>query len=151
RRCAEAPRDCRDTSARIRWRDAIRGVVMGRMLTAATAAALGVATALPAAAAGNFEFVVPGESGLTLEVTGYAANGGVIFEAVTDRPEQRDGRSVYVVRIDETIVTSAPLARWCVEDGGSGWSALTAHEAATGLCDDAPSETRGSYGFKPGS
>ena len=122
---------------------------MRRFLLGAACAGL-VAAATPAMA-GNFEFVVPGEAGLSLRITGYDRSGGQMFEAGAERPEIRDGQSLYIVRIDETILDAAPLGRWCVEDDSGRWSGLEGHEGATGICDDAPSETRGSYGFKPGS
>ncbi|MFP9138559.1 peptidoglycan-binding domain-containing protein [Devosia sp. XGJD_8] len=100
------------------------------------------------AAADNFEFTVAGEPGLTLNVVGYDSTGRQMFEATTSKPEQRDGKDIYIVRVDEKILNSAPLSRWCVEDLGGTWSLLADKDGATGLCDDDPSETRGSYGFK---
>ena len=119
---------------------------MHRFLPAVVVASLAVAVS--PALAGNFEFVVPGQPGLSLTITGYDRNGGQVFEATTNRPEQRDGKSLYIVRIDETILHSAPLGRWCVEDASGKWSELKGKDGATGLCDDQPSETRGSNGFK---
>ena len=105
----------------------------------------------PAHAAGNFEFVVPAEAGLALTVTGYGPDGARLFEATAPRPEQRDGESVYIVRIDETIIKSNRLVRWCAEDGTGKWKAQRERDGAAGLCDDHPSETRGSYRLKPES
>ena len=99
--------------------------------------------------AGNFEFVVLGEPGLSLTITGYDKAGGQMFEATANNPEQRDGKPAYIVRIDETILNSAPMARWCVGDASGNWSELEGKDGDTALCDDQPSETRGSYGFKP--
>jgi hypothetical protein len=118
------------------------------MLRIIVAAIAGLVTTTPVIA-GNFEFVVPGEPGLSLTITGYDKTDGQIFEATANRPEQRDGKPFYIVRIDETILNIAPMARWCVEDASGKWSELEGREGATGLCDDKPSETRGSYGFKP--
>lgn len=119
--------------------------------TLLTVAAASIAVAASPAFAGNFEFIVPGEPGLSLTITGYDKAGGQMFETTANRPEQRDGKQLYIVRIDETILSSAPLARWCVEDASGKWSELQGKDGATGLCDDQPSETRGSYGFRPGS
>ncbi len=118
------------------------------MLRIIAAAIAGLIATTPAIA-GNFEFVVPGEPGLSLTITGYDRAGGQMFEATANNPEQRDGKPAYIVRIDETILNSAPMARWCVEDASGKWSELEGRDGATGLCDDQPSETRGSYGFKP--
>jgi len=118
------------------------------MLRSVVVAAIGLIAATPAIA-DNFEFVVPGEPGLSLSITGYDKAGGQMFEATAGSPEQRDGKPAYIVRIDETILNSAPMARWCVEDASGRWSELQGRDGATGLCDDQPSETRGSYGFKP--
>ncbi len=117
-----------------------------RALTVTVAAIL---VAAAPAMAGNFEFVVAGGPGLSLTITGYDKVGGQMFEATANKPKQRDGKPLYIVRIDETVLNSAPLARWCVEDASGKWSELQGKDGATGLCDDRPSETRGSYGFKP--
>jgi len=109
-----------------------------------------VLSATPATA-DNFEFVVAGEPGLSLTITGYDSSGQQMFEATANRPEQRDGKGLYIVRVDETILDSAPFARWCVQDPSGAWSLLAGKDAATVLCDDEPSETRGSYGFNPTS
>lgn len=104
----------------------------------------------PAAAAGNFEFAVAAEPGLSLRITGYRADGSQLFDKTAGRPEQRDGKDVYIVRIDETVVHDG-LARWCAEDASGAWSALQDHDGATALCDDQPSETRGRYSLIPRS
>lgn len=122
---------------------------MNRMILRAVGAVIAAAAMGTAADAGNFEFVIPGEPGLSLTVTGYRADGGTMFEAQTGHPESRDSKTVFVVRIDETVVRSAPLSRWCVSDETQRWSALKGHDGATTICDDRPSETRGSYAFKP--
>lgn len=119
------------------------------MPVAAVLAAMSLAA--PVAAAGNFEFVVPAEAGLTLNVSGYGADGSEIFKASSSRLETRDGKGVYIVRVDETLLKDGRLSRWCAEDVSGTWSALAGHNGATALCDDQPSETRGSYLFKPGS
>lgn len=101
------------------------------------------------ALADNFEFVVPGDAGLSLTVTGYDRGGTQMFEASAREPEVKNGVLSYIVRIDDSILRAAPLGRWCVEDPSGKWSLLT--DGAKGLCDDQPSETRGSYGFRPTS
>jgi hypothetical protein len=112
-------------------------------------AALLAATVSPALvqAAGNFEFVVAGQPGLTLGITGFAPDGSVKFEATSGSMEQRDGAGVYIVRIDETLVMGAPLARWCVKDPSGKWTGLESFGGALAVCDDQPSETRGRYTF----
>jgi hypothetical protein len=120
-----------------------------RHLPSAGLAALAFMASASGVLADNFEFVVPGEAGLDLTITGYASDGAQMFEATASVPEQRDGESYYVVRIDDTILRSARLARWCVEDPSGSWSALSDRSGATSLCDDQPSETRGRYAFHP--
>lgn len=112
------------------------------------AAVIGLFAATPALA-GNFEFIVPGQPGLSLIITGYDTAGGQMFEATANSPEQRNGKPAYIVRVDETILNSAPIARWCVKDQSGKWSELQGRGGGMGLCDDQPSETRGSYSFKP--
>ena len=120
-----------------------------KRITAATLASFVLST-LPTVA-GNFEFTVPGKPGLSLTVTGYDQSGREMFSASSTRPELRDGQTIYIVRVDETILNSAILTRWCVEDFSGRWGLLADKGGATGLCDDEPSETRGSYGFEPTS
>lgn len=124
---------------------------MRHLLSAAAAAFWAIVVSCGAVTAGNFEFVVPGAPGLSLTITGYDRAGAQMFEEKVSQPELRDGKVLYIVRIDETILNSAPLARWCVADATGKWAELAGRDGATGLCDDEPSETRGSYGFKPGS
>ncbi len=95
--------------------------------------------------AGNFEFVVPGEAGLTLSIAGYSSDGSEMFAAISNNAETRDGNSVYIVRIDENILKSTRLAKWCVTEATGKWS--TAAGSTQQICDEAPSEMRGSYLF----
>lgn len=101
----------------------------------------------PASAAGNFEFAVPGEPGLKMQITGYAADGSTLFQSGAGGPELRDGKLFHTFRIDETLLAGGALAKWCVEESTGKWS--LARGSTAPLCDTAPSETRGRYVFKP--
>ena len=92
---------------------------MQRVLLATVAV---VALSVLPARADNFEFVVVGEPGLSFNITGYDTSGQQMFEATANRPERRDGKDHYVVRIDETVLNTAPLDRWCVQDSTGAWS-----------------------------
>lgn len=111
-------------------------------------AAFVLATATPAAA-DNFEFVVEGQPGLALTISGYDTAGAEMF-AERAQPEQREGKVLYVIRVDETVLESAPLDRWCAEDASGEWKELEGRGDAKSLCDVEPTETRGRYIFKPG-
>jgi peptidoglycan hydrolase-like protein with peptidoglycan-binding domain len=123
---------------------------MSQSFVLAATALVAMCLVSPAVAAGNFEFVVPGEAGLKLKITGYRPDGSEMFAATSDQLEMRDGKGAYIVRIDETMLKDG-VARWCAEDETGSWSALKDHAGATMVCDDKPSETRGSYMFKPGT
>ena len=103
----------------------------------------GVAPAL----ADNFEFVVPGDPGLDLRITGYGSDGAEIFADDAPALENRNGAPAYVIRVDGPLLRDSGLTAWCVEDRSGRWEALPAPDAQVMLCDDQPSETRGSYGF----
>ncbi len=109
----------------------------------AAAAIAGVAPAL----ADNFEFVVPGEPGLDLRITGYGSDGAEIFADDAPSLENRNGAPVYVIRVDDTLLRGSGFGEWCVEDRSGRWEMLPEPGARVMLCDDQPSETRGSYGF----
>ena len=101
----------------------------------------------PALAAGNFEFAVPGEPGLKMQITGYAADGSTLFQSGAGGPELRDGQLFHTFRIDDTFQQGGALVKWCVEESTGKWS--LAQGSTAPLCDTAPSETRGRYVFRP--
>lgn len=94
---------------------------------------------------GNFEFVVAAEAGLDMRITGYSRDGALMFEDSAPASETREGAHAYVIRVDETILVNGRLGAWCVEDRSGKWKAASA--AGVMVCDDRPSETRGSYRF----
>jgi hypothetical protein len=97
-------------------------------------------------AGGNFAFVVPAEPGLALEVTGFGQDGSKLFDVQTNTRENSDGVQSYVVRVDENIILASKPAKWCVANR-SGQSST--FPPASSICDDHPSEVRGTYTFKP--
>lgn len=116
---------------------------MKRFILAAMAAALFCGPVL----ADNFQFTVPAEPGLRLKITGYAADGSKMFEETAQSQEVYNNNKVYVIRVDESILQSARLKEWCVEDTSGEWHALPADGSSRMICDNKPSETRGSYDF----
>jgi hypothetical protein len=103
--------------------------------------------AAPALAAGNFEFDVPAPPGLQLTISGYAADGTRTFSVPISGMQQRGGKSVYVTVVDEQIIFANHPARLCVSDPSGTWDALP--PGKTELCDEHPSEVRGTYTFVP--
>jgi hypothetical protein len=103
--------------------------------------------AAPALAAGNFEFDIPAPPGLELTIKGYAADGTQTFSATTSDMRERDGTSFYVTVVDEQIIFANRPARLCVTDPSGTWEALP--EGKTEVCDEHPSEVRGTYTFVP--
>ena len=120
-----------------------------RHLTLATMAATAALALLhlPAQAAGNFAFAVPAPNGLRLVISGYDTSGGELFRDTVTAPESYNGASHYITRVDETILFENTLAKWCVADESGQWTELPEGDAKATLCDDQPSETRGTYGF----
>lgn len=119
-----------------------------RRLAGILAAAALIAGVTPTLA-GNFEFVVPGGAGLDLKITGYGRDGAEIFADDAPAFESRNGGPAYLIRVDDTLLRDSGLKEWCVEDRSGQWEALPAPNAQVMLCDNQPSETRGSYGFTP--
>ena len=97
---------------------------------------------------GNFEFVAKGQAGLNLVVVGFSPSGRQIFQETTSVPENRNGQSVYVVRVDDTLLKQSSLAQWCVFDAAGKWNLLFKERTQVALCDDRPVETGGSYRFE---
>lgn len=99
------------------------------------------------AATSNFEFVVPGQSGLRLVITGFDQNGARLFREIATDPEQRGGTTYYVIRVDEQIIFNNQLAKWCVTDFRKKWNLLP--QGLNELCDENPRDNRGSFAFVP--
>lgn len=104
--------------------------------------ALALVLSSPVLAAGNFQFVVPAEPGLTLEITIYGGTGAQLAgpSAVTSN----DG-GTYRLVVDETPIKADPPGRWCVELVEGRSDKLTTGEM---VCDDDPTDMRGTYTFK---
>lgn len=100
---------------------------------------------MPALAAGNFAFAVTAPRGITLNIAGYAEDGSEMFRQRSGPIEQHDGKPAYIVRVDETIIRSKRLAKWCVSVAIGQWDAMP--KGAAELCDEKPTETRGTYVF----
>lgn len=99
---------------------------------------------LPSLAAGNFAFAIPAEDGLTLEVTGYGSDGGEIFHTQTSDRRDDKGTASYFVMVDEDIIFAARPSRWCVSVVKGASPTIPADET---LCDEHPSDERGTYRF----
>lgn len=99
-------------------------------------------------AAGNFAFAVAAPAGLELTIAGYDSNGGELFRQQASEPETIDGGLHYVTRVDETALAGNRLSRWCVTDATGQWSELPQDDPHAAVCDDRPSETRGTYLFQ---
>jgi TPR repeat protein len=114
----------------------------GMLRLAGLSCALALVLSSPVIAAGNFEFVVPAEPGLTLEITIYGGTGTPLAGPTTIK--SNDG-GAYRLVVDETPIKADPPGRWCVElvEGRSD-------KLSTGkmVCDDAPTDMRGTYTFK---
>jgi len=98
-------------------------------------------------AAGNFAFAVPGEDGLSLEMSGFASDGSQLFDLKAGARETVNGTPSYVVRVDESIILKSRPAKWCVADLSGNWSANPKGASTRQLCDSAPTDVRGTYTF----
>lgn len=98
-------------------------------------------------AAGNFAFLVPGDAGLSLEITGYAQDGTKIFDQRPNGREDNNGNPGYIVRVDEGIIFKTKPAKWCVDDLAGTWNAIPNDVAVRQLCDSSPVDTKGTYVF----
>ena len=116
---------------------------MKRLVLAATALACFSGPAF----ADNFQFTVAAEAGLRLSISGYASDGSLMFKEAVQSQEVYNNAKVYVIRVEETVLQSARLKEWCVEDASGAWHALPADGSSRMICDNRPRETRGSYDF----
>ena len=99
------------------------------------------------ALAENFQFTVAAEPGLRLSISGYAADGSQMFKETVQSQQVYNNTKVYLILVEESILQSARLKEWCVEDTSGQWHALPADGSSRMICDNKPSETRGTYDF----
>jgi hypothetical protein len=113
----------------------------------------GTSSSVHAQGTSNFQFTVEAEAGLKLAFSGYNASGERTFLERTSKRESYDGKQVYVVRVDESIILSGQVVMWCIQDLKEKWSLPAKFDKQPGdpLCVRNPKDDgKGSFNFKTG-
>lgn len=95
----------------------------------------------------NFAFAIEAETGLDLAVRGYGSGNQRLFsEEHVDSREIYLSKPHYIVHVDGNIIFADPPSRVYVEDLSGKWSLLPKGGKGE-ICDDKPTDNRGTYRF----